>query len=86
MNSIPLSSAPAIRQHAGWLVGLTSVLWYVLLFNQTAGPGLLLFTLLLVLIRAVYNQRFHLFELIPAAVAMSACFTSTPSTASRAIS
>ncbi|MEL7342604.1 MAG: DUF4153 domain-containing protein, partial [Bacteroidota bacterium] len=52
--------------------------WYLLLFEQAPGLGLLLLTLLLIGIRVVQSGKFHVHDLLPFATALSACLTSTP--------
>lgn len=77
MHSKNLSASLPDQRHAGWLVGLSSAAWYMLLYQQTAGLGLLLFTIVLVGFRGFLRKRVHWMDFLPIGVAVSACITAT---------
>ncbi len=70
------ASLPAQR-HSGWFVGLSSAAWYMLLYQQAAGLGLLLFTMILLGFRGFLRKRVNWIDLLPIGVAVSACITAT---------
>lgn len=77
MISKNLSASLPDQRHAGWFVGLSSAAWYMLLYQQAAGLGLLLFTIVLVGFRGFLRKRVHWLDFLPICVAVSACITAT---------
>lgn len=75
-KNIPSASLPDQR-HSLWFVGLSSAAWYMLLYQQSAGLGLLLFTILLVGFRIYLRKKIHWMDVLPFGVALSACITAT---------
>lgn len=72
-----LSASLPDQRHAGWFVGLCSATWYMLLYQQAAGLGLLLFTIILVGFRGFLRKRLHWMDFLPIGVALSSCITAT---------
>lgn len=77
MDSKNLSASLPDQRHAGWFVGLSSAAWYMLLYQQAAGLGLLFFTIILIGLRGFLRKRVHWMDFLPLAVAASACVTAT---------
>ncbi len=78
MSSSLLKSPALGPQQVLPLAGMVGLSWHLLLYSQSPGLGLLLFTLLLLPVRGWLRRSWSLLDCLPLVAALGACFSGAP--------